>query len=373
MAGLPLSTLLSQALVAYTIEFDNEFEQRAPHITTVGRGGGRGEWPGPWLVSQVMWTNFIRFIEDGGTPVHELQALACLSEPTIKSRLHHLEWWRYLTFAPHPDETRAKPRYRDLLVHLTPGGERSRDEWKPLNALVDKRWRTRFGKDTADALRASLAAIVSAGDERWPDYLPVADYPDGMRATLVVPDEAPPRRRTAVDKLDLSALLSRALLALTLDYESRSDVSLTISADVLRVIGSSGTSMRDLPARGGVAKEGVTVAVKFLTKKGLVTVATDKTKTVRLTAAGEDALDEYRSGMARIEKSWSKTFGAGTVRTLLKSLERLDLAKGIDPKPGMWRTVKPYAAQTEAIQRDARAALPHHPMILHRGGYPDGC
>src|SRR5580658_808460 len=31
---LPLSALLSQALVAFTIEFDNEFEHQAPHRTT---------------------------------------------------------------------------------------------------------------------------------------------------------------------------------------------------------------------------------------------------------------------------------------------------------------------------------------------------
>ncbi|HUR48237.1 MAG TPA: hypothetical protein VMY88_01720, partial [Acidimicrobiales bacterium] len=141
---LPLSALLSQALVAYTIEFDNEYEQRAPHITTVARSGGLGEWPGPWLTSQVMWTNFIRYIGENGTPVRDLQAMACLSEPAIKSRLHHLEWWRYLTFAPAPGETRAKPRYRDLLVHLTPHGRTARDHWKPLNAAIDKRWKARF-------------------------------------------------------------------------------------------------------------------------------------------------------------------------------------------------------------------------------------
>ena len=41
MAGrLPLSTLLSQALVAFTIEFDNEAEQRSVHSTTRGPAAG---------------------------------------------------------------------------------------------------------------------------------------------------------------------------------------------------------------------------------------------------------------------------------------------------------------------------------------------
>jgi hypothetical protein len=37
---LPLPALLSQALVAFAIEFDNEFEHRMPHRTvTSGRAG----------------------------------------------------------------------------------------------------------------------------------------------------------------------------------------------------------------------------------------------------------------------------------------------------------------------------------------------
>src|SRR5438034_306366 len=49
---LPLSALLSQALVAYTIEFDNEAEHRLPHRTTSHGASGPGDGaPVPWLVS----------------------------------------------------------------------------------------------------------------------------------------------------------------------------------------------------------------------------------------------------------------------------------------------------------------------------------
>jgi hypothetical protein len=36
------------------------------------------------------------------------------------------------------------------------------------------------------------------------------------------------------------------------------------------------------------------------------------------------------------------------------------------------RADKRYAAQTEAFIHDPRGALPHDPMVLHRGGWPDG-
>lgn len=380
MGSLPLSALLSQALVAYTIEFDNEFEERAPHITTVGRRvSKRGK--GPWLVSQVMWTNFIQHIEPKGTPVRALQARACLSEPGIKSRLHHLEWWKYLTFEPDPTDIRSKPRYRDLLVHLTPGGERSRDEWQALEGFVDKRWTKRFGKDVITRLQSSLRAIVAQEARHLPDYLPVVDYQTGLRATLVFSDEPSRGTEMRIERLDLSVLIARALLVLTLEFESESSVSLPISANVLRVIEQEGTCLRDLPRHGGVAKEGVAVAINFLKKNGLVTVGTDKLKLVRLTAKGRKACDEYGARLSRIEKRWVKSFGAKTIQALREALESMGeqtkkgkppLALGLEPAPGAWRTVKPYVEQTEAILRDPREALPHYPMVLHRGGFPDG-
>src|SRR5207302_2159147 len=55
-SALPLSTLLSQALVAFTIELDNDFELQMPHVTTMGMKAGRSA-DGPWLVSFVMWAN----------------------------------------------------------------------------------------------------------------------------------------------------------------------------------------------------------------------------------------------------------------------------------------------------------------------------
>lgn len=68
---LPLSTLLSQVLVAHTIELDNEAELQLPHRTT------RGEDPearhdGPWLVSYAQWANVLQSVDAGGFTVAEL-------------------------------------------------------------------------------------------------------------------------------------------------------------------------------------------------------------------------------------------------------------------------------------------------------------
>jgi hypothetical protein len=68
---LPLSGLLSQVLVAFTIECDNEFERQLPHRTSnYGSTAGRGA--GPWPVSMAMWWTCMRFVGQDGVTVAEL-------------------------------------------------------------------------------------------------------------------------------------------------------------------------------------------------------------------------------------------------------------------------------------------------------------
>ena len=78
----------------------------------------------------------------------------------------------------------------------------------------------------------------------------------------------------------------------------------------------------------------------------------------------------------RIEKQWTARFGAKVLGRLRETLDRIldhpDLATGLTPYPDGWRASKPYLRQTEAVLADPRARLPHYPMVLHRGGWPDG-
>jgi hypothetical protein len=64
---LPLPTLLSQALVAFTIEFDNEAEHRIVHWTTrADAKRPRRPKGATWLVSQAMWVNVLQYLDDSG-------------------------------------------------------------------------------------------------------------------------------------------------------------------------------------------------------------------------------------------------------------------------------------------------------------------
>ncbi|MGA9630858.1 MAG: helix-turn-helix domain-containing protein, partial [Candidatus Acidiferrales bacterium] len=105
--ALPLPTLLSHALVAFTIEFDNEAEHQLPHRTTE-HGATPGAVHSPWLVSMVMWTNCMQFVGEEGVTVGELERLA-----RTTTNLNGMQRWRYIDVAPDPADRRPKPPRRD--------------------------------------------------------------------------------------------------------------------------------------------------------------------------------------------------------------------------------------------------------------------
>jgi hypothetical protein len=112
----------------------------------------------------------------------------------------------------------------------------------------------------------------------------------------------------------------------------------------------------------------------FLQKSGYLVVKAEmsgsRTKVVRLTAKGVEARDSYNVRLAETEKRWAANLASGDARMLRASLATLvgngtpdssPLFRGLDPYPDGWRASVPKP-QT----------LPHYPMVLHRGGYPDG-
>jgi hypothetical protein len=48
------------------------------------------------------------------------------------------------------------------------------------------------------------------------------------------------------------------------------------------------------------------------------------------------------------------------------------MSQGLRPYRDGWRAHKRYLKQPAAFMHDPGAALPHYPIVLHRGGWPDG-
>ena len=113
---LPLLTLLSQALIAYTVEFDNEAEHRLPHSTT-DHDSTSGADCAPWLVSMAMWWNCMRFVSDEGVTVRELQRLA-----RTATNLDGMRRWGYIRIDPSTAGKAKKQPRQDAVLRPTAGG-----------------------------------------------------------------------------------------------------------------------------------------------------------------------------------------------------------------------------------------------------------
>ncbi len=183
-----------------------------------------------------------------------------------------------------------------------------------------------------------------------------------------------PNAKVVSLQLLLAALLARVLLAFAIEFERESDLSLAISANVLRVLDEKGVRVRDLPLLTGVSKEAISVAMGILRKKRMAVLETDpegsRAKIARLTAEGREAQEAYREMLGAIEVRWRQRFGEDVVRRQRESLERL-VGGGTAETSPLFGGLEPYPEGWRASVRKPQT-LPHYPMVLHRGGFPDG-
>ena len=84
---------------------------------------------------------------------------------------------------------------------------------------------------------------------------------------------------------------------------------------------------------------------------------------IALTAKGRNAREAYHALLTSIEKDWETRFGENEIRNLRNALEELEgeLLRGLELYKDGWRASLPKLE-----------GLPHYPMVLHRGGFPDG-
>ncbi len=368
-APVALPTLLSQLLVAFTIEFDNEFENRMPHWTTnAGRAAGpRGA---PWLVSQVMWSNVMQYLDDDDDDDIRVGELHARSRTTSDS-LAGLERWGYVVVTP-PAASRGG-QGDNVLVRPTVAGRLAQALWSPLAAEVEARWILRFGAEAIDDLRRALEVVREHFRGELPRYLPIVHPAQNGKAaaSLLSGAAAAPE----ASEPDVSVQLAQVLLRFALDYEAEARVSLPIAANTLRVLDETGVAIRELPRLTGVSKEANSMALGFLARRACLVLEPDPTarrgQRARLTPKGKKSQDKYLRLLAETEQHWKDRFGAGNIARLRRALvhiagDRIPLMESL-----LSQGLKSYSGGWRASTKPAET-LPHYPMVLHRGGFPDG-
>lgn len=148
------------------------------------------------------------------------------------------------------------------------------------------------------------AALAKLDTEPATPYLPVVNFADGMRS-----DHA--RGVSAAGPVDLSVRLSHVLLALTLDYESRSQLSLPLVADVLVHLGERDTRATELVAASGVSKVAINALLGFLQRRRLGVVSSrERRRLVRLTGTGMEAREQHLYTLDGQRKRHRERYGA---------------------------------------------------------------
>ena len=85
-----------------------------------------------------------------------------------------------------------------------------------------------------------------------------------------------------------------------------------------------------------------------------------------LTPKGHYAQKKYRERLGAVENRWQARFSDPAIRAVWEALDQLTgdrarLADGLERPPGGWRA---------PLRRPV--TLPHYPMVLYRGGFPNG-
>lgn len=384
--GLPISALLSQALVALTIELDNEFERQMGEL---GHAGAR--------LSLVVWSNLFRFIPEGGISVSELAALAFGQQERVKLMVGCLERWGFLVVGPSVTGSvrdgwgGGRGIRAESVVRATPKGLQAREVWLPLVAVMEQRWETRFGKDAMRSLRESLELIVGRLDVELPDAVPEPS----LREETVMPRV----RAAGESRRPLATLLSRALFGFAIEFDRESEVPLALAANTLRVLGREPVSLADVPRLTGGSPEVSAIGWRL---KPYVIVETDprrRRKLARLSARGLQVQREYLRLVAIVEARWEVQFGKDTLRRLRGSLQGLfdrapngqpRVTEGLTPPAGVSRAgdqapalgrrdvgaaarqrTRDLVTQTRAFVADPARSLPHYPLWdMNRGFGP---
>jgi hypothetical protein len=393
----PLLALLSQVLVAFTLELDNAFEQ------SMAASGYHGT-----TLSLMVWCILMRFVREDGASVHEIALQVLAPEKRIKFELGCLERWGCVLLQPQQGDDRPVPvamhrrtgrKLRngwgsgrgirsDWIVRPTREGLKAIQMWPTLFDVIEKRWKTRFGDESIVRLRKSLLAVVDQLEIELPHALP-SDWPEA--------EAFPPRVTKSAANLPLPTLLSQLLLEYSIEFGRESPFSLAFCANALRVLGKAPV-LGEIPRLTGSSPERTDIGWR-LRPYVLVEADPSARRGKRLTLLGLKAQQTYRQLTGEIEKRWEASFGKEEIGRLRENLlglftqrdtDGLVLSACLVPPEGVVRAGKQSPAlgrrnvgaaaqkrmrdlvmQTQDFVRDPEKTLPHYPLWdMNRGFGP---
>jgi hypothetical protein len=124
-----------------------------------------------------------------------------------------------------------------------------------------------------------------------------------------------------------------------------------------------------------VSKEAVALSLSWLEREAYVEVGADpgaRGKRATLTPSGRASQAVGLRRRVEVDATWESDAVARLRSSLDAIIDDPVFGLGLVPPPMGWRGAGRYKPFTDAFVTDARSGLPDHPMVLHRGGWPDG-
>lgn len=315
VARLPLPALLARALGDLTAAF-------------VRAGAGADGVP-----SVPMWFGMLRVVDQAGVLTRDVPARARLSSRVVRQGLQAARRSGWVVV----ERNRGQPPR----VALTAAGRRARRAWESMVPDVESEWSARIGRPEVEELRRRLAAVVRQLDLELPHY-PIS-YGTADRSVTGgwshVGQDGPPRipphgddwrpvvrgRDDTVSALSLTALLSQALVAFTIDCESAGPGSLALADGLAAAFGKrDAVPLDELPPALGVTGSGRSGPERH----GFLVVAADPQHPPRrvatLTARGLRARDAHGPRLRSVEAMWHTRYGRDAVAGLRDALQEVD-------------------------------------------------
>jgi hypothetical protein len=309
-----------------------------------------------------IYANLLSHVADDGVARRDLPARARLSKRAVAFSVGVAQRWGWVA---------ATGSAGAMLVLLTTEGRRQRDACAQQLAQAEHAWRARLGDDVVTAARVSLESLVSQLDLELPHF-PAGYGPADASVTGGVCWGRPARPRCAgapelefdaaeerrapgaweaasggaldvssagqdwkpvlrgegdsVTTLPLSALLSEALMAFTIDYEGSGGLSLAAAASVVRHLHDDGVDVALRARRGKEPGPPIPAPpmLSMLQRHAYAAVEANpdqRNGRFRLTEKGRQVRDAYEPLLAAVEQQWERRYGTLIVHGVRASLQ----------------------------------------------------
>ena len=276
---------------------------------------------GPDVPSLAVWSNVVRCVaEADGLEEKALPEAARISSRHATAAITGSVRRGWIT---------AEGTGKNRRLELTAAGRVAAQTWPDQLAALDKEWKKSRLRQVLEGLVGQLELELP----HFPASYGVAD-PSATGASFIRPKKSPegvvhgtdwkPVRRDkgdTVSMLPITALMSQALMAFTIDYENKFPWPLHSTLTTLALVEDTPKPLTDLPEGHGIAGNGKSLLERHL----IVEVTTDsaKRKVVALTDRGRQVKQHHPGRLDTVETQWRERYGEEVVAELRNALTPL--------------------------------------------------